>query len=134
MARKICSLCNTRSVGTGKGDGTEDVTFARSMGYCIPCTVEADWENVHSDNGHDDADCVANGYDTQDSVDDCWICHPELNEATKEHTPRTGHTNTVAKSRTSHADHYHPRTPEARSACRKSMAATGQPLDLRSKN
>jgi hypothetical protein len=128
MARKLCSICGTRVVGTGKG---WDTAQARTLGYCTPCMTEAEWENVHSDSGHADENCVANGWDTQDSVDACWVCHPELNEAAKDHTPRTGHTNTRAKSRTSHADHHHPRTPEARATCRKSMAATDEPYDVR---
>lgn len=130
MARKLCSICDFRAVGTGP---SIDITHARQMGYCGPCLDEGDWENIHSDNAHDDEDAVAKGYDTADSIANCWVCHPELNLANDRTPRRTGHTNTVAKSRTSHADHHHPRTPEYRALCRKSMAAGTGPLDIRKK-
>lgn len=128
MTRK-CEICGIRNIGSKHGIAYGDVDQARTLGYCIPCMAEADWENAHSDYGHDDPDAVAKGYDTQGSLDSCWVCHPELNRATPDNVAGTGHTNTVAKSYTSHAGHRHPRTPEARRLCRKSMALTGQPYD-----
>jgi hypothetical protein len=135
MAARKCAICGIRNVGTGRegthGHGERDQ--ARVMGYCNPCLAEAEWENTHSDHGHDDPDAVANGYATQDELDACWMCHPELNLATSTPAAGTGHTNTVAKSRTSHREHYHPRTPEARSVCRKLTRAGKAPLDTRKK-
>lgn len=135
MATKKCMICEIRNVGTGPEGkfGHGERQQARYMGYCCPCLEEAEWENTHSDYGHDDPDAVAKGYDTADSIANCWVCHPELNLATTTPAAGTGHTNTRAKSRTSHAEHHHPRTPEARAACRKSMAAGTGPLDLRTK-
>jgi hypothetical protein len=109
---KRCEICGTRPMTSGRND---------SLPYCDPCATEADWENVHSDNGHDDEEAVANGWDTAESVAACWICHPELNEAAKDYTPRTGTSRTDA-ARTTHRSHAgcdHARTPKARAACRK---------------
>lgn len=78
--RKVCSICGKRAVGTGRGS---DPDTARSMGYCAPCLEEGEWENTHSDNGHE-------GNPDAAYTDDCWICHPELNEAQRETTARYG--------------------------------------------
>jgi hypothetical protein len=122
MARKICTICNTRPVGTGAG---VDPQHARTMGYCNPCLTEAEWENMHSDYCHEGiADGTYEGDDhTVLDMDNCWVCHPELNAAAVGYTPKTGHTNTRAHSWNSHSSHGHARTPEARAACRKFMAA-----------
>lgn len=112
MTTTTCLDCNTRRPRTGPGEkaplGTE---------LCNPCYEVASWENTHSDEGHDD------GYG--ELMDICMICHPELVPGAK----RTGHTNTVAKSHTSHAGHNHLATPYNRSLCRKSMAAGHGPYD-----
>lgn len=121
MARKLCSICEFRSVGTGVSSGWEDTDFCDTNGFCYPCGDEGQMDIAHS-NGHESI-----------SENDCWYCHPELNLANDRTPRRTGHTNTVAKSRTSHAEHHHPRTPEYRATCRKSMAAGTGPLDLRTK-
>lgn len=113
---------------------------------CEPCDEYAGWENAHSDHGHDDIDTYSlenTHFTTQAQVDAyieytkadmtmCPVCHPELD--TRSDTPRTGHTNTVAKTHTSHAGHNHPVTPAARAMCRKSMATTGNPFDARKTN
>ena len=123
MATRKCSLCETRNVGTGPG---HDADQARAMGYCNTCLTEADWENVHSDDAHQTG--------TVGDVDGCWICYAELNPNNKPiEAPKAGHTNTVAKSYTSHVGHHHPRTPAARATCRKSMSTTGHPYDTREK-
>lgn len=115
MARKLCTICNTRTVGSGPG---HDAQQAQVMGYCNTCMTEADWENTHSDYGHD--------IDGPDSDDDyavnvrargCWICHPELIPGA--HVPKAGHKNTAAGSWNSHAACTHQATPKARAACRK---------------
>jgi len=117
MARK-CEICGTRNVGTGKNAGYEDTDFSRRQGFCNPCGNEAQHEIAH-DNGHESI-----------TEDECWLCHPEMNDAKKTHTPRTGHTNTVAKTHTSHAGHKHTATPYYRALCRKSMAAGHGPYDM----
>lgn len=119
MARKLCDICGTRSVGTGISSGWEDTQFCDTNGFCYPCGDEGQMEIAHM-NGHESI-----------SEDDCWFCHPEMNVAQRPHTPRTGHTNTVAHTRASHADHHHATTPAARALCRKSMATTGHPYDTR---
>ena len=111
-----CSICSIRSIGSGKGD---DADHARQMGYCNPCLTLAEHENRHSDTGHDDAGCVAMGWDTQAGVDRCWVCHPELDMTSTEvrtGTPRTDAANTAHRS---HAGCDHEVTPKARAACRK---------------
>lgn len=90
---------------------------------CRECNEYYEWENEHIDRGHEDdgADlALSNG---------CPHCYPELDPRDVERTP--GHTNTVARSHNSHTGHHHPRTPRHRAACRKSLATTGKPLDVR---
>lgn len=127
MSRKLCTICHTRPVGTGAGN---DPQHARTMGYCTSCLTEAEWENMHSDNAHDAyaagtwmPETIEMGVELVDEMKQCWVCVPALNAASADYNPRAGHTNTVAKSYTSHAGHGHLRTPEARAACRKFMAA-----------
>jgi hypothetical protein len=122
-----CEICNTRPVGNeAKAEGFK---------YCDPCYTEANWENTHSDYGHDDIDTYSlenttfkvqaevDRYisDTKVEMASCWICHPELNEATAAYTPRTGTPRTDAANtpHRSHAACNHPATPKARAACRK---------------
>lgn len=57
----ICNVCNRRKAAANQ--------------LCTLCSEEGEWENEHSDRGHEDA----NG--ETDAA--CWICHPELNKATK---------------------------------------------------
>lgn len=110
--RKLCNVCNTRPVATAQQrremGGIEDM--------CIPCYEEGSWENTHSDNAHDDiaADnfpfeattfALNEGSGTEEerraayeayiasekaAMADCWICHPELNQASADYTPRNG--------------------------------------------
>jgi len=121
MARKLCTICNKRPVGMGKNSGYEDQEFCLKQGFCNPCGNEGQHEIAH-DNGHEYI-----------PMSECWLCNPEMNEAAEEYTPRKGHTNTVAKSRESHAGCTHPRTPLARARCRKVRAEHGSPVatDLR---
>lgn len=108
-----------------------------SLPYCDPCATEAGWENVHSDDAHDAlAQAIAtNVYATwmtpailADAAStpgftmaNCWICHPELNQAAKDYTPRTGtpRTDAAKTPHRSHAGCDHAVTPKARAACRK---------------
>jgi hypothetical protein len=104
MAAKMCNMNCGRRAYTGTGAGVD--TAARGSELCNLCYTEGGWENEHQDYGHETND-----------VDGCWMCHPELNLATR--PVRTGHTNTVAKTHRSHAACDHPVTPKARAACRK---------------
>lgn len=104
MARKMCTDCGTRRISQ----------LVIGPELCDICLNYADHEIMHNDDGHsegleDDSFTMAN----------CMICHPELDNR----KPKTGHTNTVAKTRTSHADCDHAVTPKARAACRKARAA-----------
>lgn len=108
--RRICTICNHRSIGTGSTYGVEDPEFCRQQGYCGPCGAEGQHE-INHDNDQEWCNGVGDGT--------CWICNPELNKATVRDTMKTGHTNTVARTNTSHAGHDHPRTPAGRAACRK---------------
>jgi hypothetical protein len=99
MARKTCWDCKTRPVSNN----------ARAD-LCDVCLEYADHENTHTDDDHEGGNETP-GY----LMKDCMVCHPELDNR----NPKIGHTNTVAKSRTSHAGCDHPLTPKARAACRK---------------
>lgn len=68
---KLCRVCNTRKIGTGATVAEGDIREARRMELCVPCSVQAEWDNEHSDAGHE-----ANSHS---KVDACWACHPELN-------------------------------------------------------
>jgi hypothetical protein len=71
---------------------------------CQICLTEAEWENIHSDNGHEGIESLTkaetnfktvkafNAFvaETKAETEQCWVCHPELNEAKKAYTPRTG--------------------------------------------
>lgn len=69
---------------------------------CVRCFAAWEMENDHQDGGH-----------KQGAGVDCPSCF------TYDPRGHLGHTNTVAKSHTSHAGHDHPATPKARAACRK---------------
>lgn len=75
---KTCRSCQTRNVATGTLKGADraflDIPQARAVELCNLCLAEADYENVHSDDGHGNSD-------EESIVDGCWICHPELNQA-----------------------------------------------------
>jgi hypothetical protein len=87
MATKKCRSCQIRPVagGTVRGDGDADRATAKSVELCLPCLAEAGWENEHSDYGHADGK-NADG----DPTDSCWMCHPELNEASADYAARRG--------------------------------------------
>ena len=72
---KTCRSCQIRQIATGTVKGADaayvDKGTARAVELCNFCHVEADYENTHSDDGHND------------DVDGCWICYPELNQRTK---------------------------------------------------
>lgn len=75
---------------------------------CTKCYEYAGDENWHDDEAHDETG----------PVEGCAVCEGRTVEA-----PKTGHTNGVAKSHTSHAGHDHPSTKAARAACRKAAKA-----------
>lgn len=71
---KTCRSCQIRQIATGTLKGADaaytDKATARAVELCNLCLAEADYENVHSDDGHDG----------DSKVDGCWICYPELNQ------------------------------------------------------
>lgn len=79
MARKTCKTegC-TRPVGGGPNAGYEDTKWARDNDWCNPCANMGQMEISH-DNGHESI-----------SEDECWLCHPELDETAEDYTPRNG--------------------------------------------
>jgi hypothetical protein len=103
--KNVCRACEVRPVGGGTGE-ENDRTFARSIDLCVPCAEEANWENAHSDNGHDllaagTASWKNYSFKTKKAFDEwaaeeraamerCWICKPELNRASEEYVGRTG--------------------------------------------
>lgn len=109
MARK-CTACGIRAIGSGAGD---DAEYARNMGYCNPCCTRFDHDNDH-DNDHNRA------------PEECWVCTPAIDLSAAPAVK--GHTNTVAKTRTSHAACDHDVTPAARAACRKARLVASLPV------
>jgi ribosomal protein S14 len=80
-AKKRCVSCGTRPRTSESPEGQ----------LCEPCLREAEYENEHSDYGHD-----INGPESDDAtannvrVNGCWICHPELNRASVAYVERAG--------------------------------------------
>lgn len=88
-AKSRCEICNTRPIMTDAQKRASGVSFP----YCLPCLTEAEWENTHSDYGHDeDSETIVPAGDDENNhrVEGCWICFPELNETTKPYKERTG--------------------------------------------
>lgn len=77
MAKCADKNCE-RPVGGGKASGYEDRDWAEQNGWCMPHADEGQMDIAHT-NGHESI-----------PEDECWYCHPELNEATKPYTPRSG--------------------------------------------
>ena len=89
-------MCGRRAANPMQVSGHQDL--------CERCFESWMMENDHNDYGHDEP------------VADCPEC------GTYDPRPAKGHTNTRAKSRTSHAACEHPKTPKDRAACRKRRA------------
>lgn len=99
-ASKRCEICETRPIMTG----AEKAQVGSNFPYCFPCMTKADWENTHSDRGHEDIDTysVANttfakksevdAYvaETKEEMKGCWICHPEMDETQESYVQRNG--------------------------------------------
>jgi hypothetical protein len=81
MKKARCEICKTRPVMTDRQKLEHGVEFP----YCEPCLIQADWENVHSDDNHG-----PNFTGLATDTDPCWICHPELDETTKPYHERQG--------------------------------------------
>jgi hypothetical protein len=107
MARKLCTTCNYRAIGTGP-ISIEDMAYAIDQDMCGPCGDEGQHFIAHHNNDHEDL-----------STDDCWYCHPEKDLSALRGPIKAGHTNTAAKTWSSHAECSHDRTPKARATCRK---------------
>jgi hypothetical protein len=99
MKATRCTICETRP---------QDPEVKRETGhpYCRPCLTEAEYENTHGDYDHEGigAGTVEFGQtthktksafnawlkDVKKDMEQCWVCHPELNEAQAEYKQRTG--------------------------------------------
>jgi hypothetical protein len=101
-----CTECGTRITAANRTPGRH------YRDVCNKCYDFWGWENCHEDGNHD------NLPEDAEEREGCLVClnaKPQL---------RTGHTNTVAKTRRSHAACDHEVTPKARAACRKARAAS----------
>jgi hypothetical protein len=95
---KRCEICGVRPIGkVARGD---------SFDYCDACYEEANWENTHSDSGHDEVPTIeeiedpnaewtdetdkANALAVRAEMVNCWICHPELNKASTSYVAKRG--------------------------------------------
>jgi ribosomal protein S14 len=95
-ARKTCVICKTRPGMTASQ--LQFLGLGRDYAdQCQPCHVEAEWENAHSDRNHEAfnaetwvPETTERVVDLIEETKDCWICHPELNEAAKTYAPRSG--------------------------------------------
>jgi hypothetical protein len=83
-----CEICKIRPVMSAQ----QARAFGVNHPYCAPCLTQAEWENTHSDYGHD-----VDGPETDQGdnelnhrVRGCWVCFPELDETTKPYRERTG--------------------------------------------
>jgi hypothetical protein len=115
MARKLCEFCGTRTA-TSHNRGNI------SIQACQPCETEADWENTHSDHGHEDPTTM--DFSQMSELEDCWICKPELNEASAAYVKpeRKGH-HSPRRPQINHRACSHAQTPLARRTCRKAFWA-----------
>lgn len=126
-ARKLCTICNLRPRATA--DQRKAQGMNSDMHYCVPCFEEAEWENTHSDNAHEQELTLANTLFTKqdeldkwleeraNEMDACWICQPELNQASAEYTPKAGH-HSPRRKQINHKACQHPQTPIMRRKCR----------------
>lgn len=108
--RVTCVICHKRP-GMSAAQRRYQGVGADFADQCEPCHIEAGWENSHSDNSHAELAATPEGQIpsnwgfSSDSTEEqklasvallrqeaeqCWICHPELNRASAEYTPRTG--------------------------------------------
>jgi hypothetical protein len=100
-----CEICKTRpQMPKAKMKAEHGVDFP----YCEPCLEEANWENVHSDDDHEGllnraktakeanvknkAEILAALERHHKEIEHCWICQPELNEASKDYVARSAGT------------------------------------------
>lgn len=126
MARRMCTVCTTRPASNESPEGR----------LCIPCLRYAEAENEHSDYAHDIVAAGEEMHVSEEKLEEirrqmksCLICLGKPDPATVE--PTKGHTNTQAKSYTSHAACDHVRTPKAREMCRRARrAAAAEPIVL----
>lgn len=149
MKAKICNVCGKRRVGTSG----QDPMSARIAGLCGLCMDEGGWENTHNDSGHDeinktpDDQLTAEQLKEKEWASECWICHPELNEAAnwkpKAKTAPTSKTPAakatyVRRPQLNHKGHHHPATPKARRTCKEAFwawaASTEGPKDVTQKH
>jgi hypothetical protein len=102
----MCVACGARRPSRAAGLNSD---------LCDPCFDYAGWENAHSDQGHDALPAV------HPDRDACLVC---IGSNPAEDIV-VGHTDTVAKTYTRHADHLHLATPRDRERCRASVTVTG---------
>lgn len=114
-----CSDCGKRPISAEqRGNGGS---------LCEDCADWASWENEHDDNAHEE---ISSGEEMaiplgliasiREVMVNCPICN---NFPHPRDTFKKGHTNTAAKSYTSHAECGHARTPKDRELCRRARRA-----------
>ena len=145
MAAKLCNVCDKRRVGTTGSDPAS----ARLNGMCGLCMDEGGWENTHSDYNHDaiaktPVGRLPKGWrqpgmakgevqkllvtvaEERKAMQDCWVCHPELNKAANWKPGKKGATKAQGTRRPqlNHKGHKHPQSPAARRACKLAFWAS----------
>jgi len=96
----MCYYCEMRPASSALLEGN----------ICEPCYDYQGAENEHNDDDHENT-----GH-----VDGCMICEGAPNP--EEVGPKTGHSNGIAKTHTSHAECKHEKTKSARAKCRRERA------------
>ena len=86
MAAKTCPICGNRPAYTGTSAKITIDEAPRLSEMCNFCYTESGWENAHSDYDHEGNSATSE----DDEKARCWICHPELNLATKPRSERVG--------------------------------------------
>lgn len=123
MAAKTCNVCFKRRVYTGTSKNQTIDPAPSGSDMCNFCYTEGGWENSHSDNDHENG-----GADDAEKIhmQDCWICHPELNLAQKEKkaTSTGPKAQGIRRPQLNHKGHSHPGTPAARRACKLAFWAS----------
>lgn len=100
MNAKRCEICEIRPIMS-----SVERNARGGFPYCSQCLTKEEWENQHSDDGHEFADdlkfyagLMLPSIEAKDEymasmredMKRCWICNPELDQTAEEYVQRTG--------------------------------------------
>lgn len=84
-AKGRCEICADRPIMSA-AQKREHGDFP----YCLPCLEESEWQNIHSDGDHENLPEGTAEDDMGYLLANCWICHPNLNQASADYVARAG--------------------------------------------